>query len=90
MAEWNAYYRNEDDEEGQDEGEEAGGETRAAVAQRCVLGSNKAKLFHFHPCVLLMLPLRYSSHLPSHIFEYFTCFSLEFLLFSHDASMILP
>lgn len=43
MAEWNAYYRNEDDEEGQDEGEEAGGETRAAVAQRCVLGSNKAK-----------------------------------------------
>lgn len=32
MAEWNAYYRNEDEEEGQDEGEEAAGETRAAVA----------------------------------------------------------
>lgn len=32
MAEWNAYYRNENDEEGQDEGEEAAGETRAAVA----------------------------------------------------------
>lgn len=90
MAEWNAYYRNEDDEEGQDEGEEAGGETRAAVAQRCVLGSNKAKSCHFHPCVLLMLPLCYSSHLPSHIFEYFTFLSLEFSLFSHDASMILP
>lgn len=34
MAEWNAYYRNEDDEEGQDEGEEAAGETRAVVAPR--------------------------------------------------------
>lgn len=26
MADWNAYYRNDDDEEGQDEGEETGGE----------------------------------------------------------------
>lgn len=31
MAQWNAYYQNEDNEEGQDEGEEAGGGTRAAV-----------------------------------------------------------
>lgn len=37
MPEWNTYYRNEDDEEGQDEGEEAGGETRTAVAQRSCL-----------------------------------------------------
>ncbi|XP_075890908.1 X-ray repair cross-complementing protein 6 [Nelusetta ayraudi] len=30
MAEWNAYYRNEDDEEGQDEGEEAGGDFKVS------------------------------------------------------------
>lgn len=35
MAQWNTYYRNEDGEEGEAEGEEAEGETRAAVAQRC-------------------------------------------------------
>lgn len=29
MANWNAYYRHDDDEEGQDEGEETGGEMRA-------------------------------------------------------------
>lgn len=29
MADWNAFYRNDDDEEGQDEGEETGGEMRA-------------------------------------------------------------
>lgn len=33
MAEWNAYYRNEDDEEGQDDGEEAGGETTVLRAK---------------------------------------------------------
>lgn len=29
MADWNTYYRNDDDDEGQDEGEETGGEMRA-------------------------------------------------------------
>lgn len=35
MAEWNAYYRNEDDDEGQDEGEEAAGEIRAEASASC-------------------------------------------------------
>lgn len=29
MAEWNAYYRNEDEEEEQEEGEQSGGEMKA-------------------------------------------------------------
>lgn len=30
MAEWNAYYRNEDEEEEQEEGEQSGGEIKAS------------------------------------------------------------
>lgn len=45
MPEWNAYYRNEDDEDGQDEGEEAGGETNSAVAQRSLTTANFVTYF---------------------------------------------
>lgn len=30
MAEWNAYYRNDDEEEGQEEGDQPGGEMKAS------------------------------------------------------------
>lgn len=58
MAEWNAYYRNEDDEEGQEDGEEAGGETTACLlaAQCCVQSTNRAKSFRCH----LFMPPSYA------------------------------
>lgn len=30
MAEWNTFYRNEEDEEDQEEGEQSGGESKAS------------------------------------------------------------
>lgn len=36
MAEWNAYYRNEDEDEERDEGEQPGGEVNAIVSSRVV------------------------------------------------------
>lgn len=38
MAEWNAFYQNEDEEEGQEEGEQYGGKMKcAALVQNCRL-----------------------------------------------------
>lgn len=55
MAEWNAYYRNEDEEDEQEEGEQSGGEMKTATL--CCL-HYCAKVLTQHSFIYILLPNR--------------------------------